>query len=226
MPLAIGYIRVSTQEQAAEGVSLAAQRARIEAWCIANEFTLTAIFSDAGISGATMNKREGLHAALKAATKGTALVAYSISRLARTTRDVLAIADDLEKRGADLVSLTEKIDTTSAAGRMVFRMLAVLAEFEREQISERTTAALRHKKKRGEVYAPVPFGYVQSEGRLIEVPEESLIIRDILKLREAGATLRTIAAHLNGNRVQPKQGGAAWYASSVRAVLQRQAVVV
>jgi len=224
MPHAIGYIRVSTQEQVTEGVSLAAQRARIEAWCVANGYELDTIFTDAGISGATMNKREGLQAALKAATKGTALVAYSISRLARSTRDMLTIADDLEKRGADLVSLTEKIDTTSAAGRMVFRMLAVLSEFERDQISERTIAALRHKRKRGEVYAPVPFGYTQIEGRLIEVREEARIVRDILKLREAGATLRTIAAYLNRNRVQPKQGGAAWYASSVRAVLQRQAV--
>lgn len=222
--LAIGYIRVSTQEQAYEGVSLDAQRARIAAWCLANGYELAAVYTDAGISGATMKRRDGLQAALKAATKGTALVAYSISRLARSTRDMLTIADQLETQGADLVSLTEKIDTTSAAGRMVFRMLAVLSEFERDQISERTVTALRHKKRIGEVYGPVPFGYQEIEGRLIEVREEARILRDILTMRESGATLRAIADHLNVKGIQPKQGGAAWYASTVRTVLKRHAV--
>ena len=223
MPTAIGYIRVSTLEQATEGVSLAAQRARIEAYCVANDYPLAAIFTDAGLSGASMKNRDGLHDALKAATKGTVLVAYGISRLARSTRDMLAIGDRLEKQGADLVSLTEKIDTTTAAGRMVFRMLAVLSEFERDQISERTTAALRHKRLKGEKYAPVPFGYQAIEGRLIEVQEEARIVRDILKLREEGATLRAIADQLNVKQIQPKKGGRTWYASTVRYILKRQA---
>ena len=61
-------------------------------------------------------------------------------------RDALAMADALTKKEADLVSLSEKIDTTSAAGTMVFRMLAVLSEFERDQISDRTRFALAHKR--------------------------------------------------------------------------------
>ena len=92
MQKAIGYIRVSTQGQADEGVSLSAQRAKIEAWCIANDMELAAVFEDAGISGGSMAGRDGLHAAMKATTKGMALVAYSISRLARSTKDMLAIA--------------------------------------------------------------------------------------------------------------------------------------
>ena len=137
MQKAIGYIRVSTQGQADEGVSLEAQRAKIAAWCALNDAELVAVFEDAGMSGGSMNGREGLHAAMKAAGKGMALVCYSISRLARSTRDMLEIAERLDKKGADLVSLTEKIDTTTASGRMVFKMLAVLADFERDQIGER-----------------------------------------------------------------------------------------
>jgi hypothetical protein len=83
----------------------------------------------------------------------------AISRLARSTRDMLEIAERLEKRGADLVSLTDRIGTTSAAGRMVFRMLVVMARFEREVIAERTRSALAYRKGSGEVYAPTPFGY-------------------------------------------------------------------
>src|SRR5690349_16683984 len=85
----IGYVRVSTTGQAEEGVSLEAQRAKIQAWCNLNDGELVALFEDAGISGSGMVKRDGLQDALKATAKGMALVTYSISRLARNTRDML-----------------------------------------------------------------------------------------------------------------------------------------
>ena len=223
MKQAIGYIRVSTQDQAAEGVSLEAQRAKIEAWCAVSDYELVAVYEDAGISGARMDGRNGLHAALKSAGKGAALVTYSISRLARSTRDMLEIAEQLERKGADLVSLTERIDTTSAAGRMIFRMLAVMAEFERDVIAERTRNALAHKKATGEVYAPTPFGYEAVEGRLREVKSEARIVAEILKRRAAGDTLAEIAEDLNARGVPGKRGGR-WYPSTVRyLVVSRQA---
>ena len=222
MQKAIGYIRVSTQGQAEEGVSMAAQRAKIEAWCIANDMELAAVFDDAGISGGSMAGRDGLHAAMKATTKGMALVAYSISRLARSTKDMLAIAETLDRKGADLVSLTEKFDTTTAAGRMVFKMLAVLAEFERDQIRERTKMALAHKKASGEVYAPVPFGHEAIEGRLVTVKREAKIVAEIIAMRDAGASFASIADTLNERGIEGKRGGR-WFASTVRYMVNRQA---
>ena len=222
MQKAIGYIRVSTQGQAEEGVSMAAQRAKIEAWCIANDMELVAVFEDAGISGVSMAGRDGLHAAMKATTKGMALVAYSISRLARSTKDMLDISETLDRKGADLVSLTEKLDTTTAAGRMVFKMLAVLADFERDQIGERTKMALAHKKANGEVYAPVPFGYEAIEGRLVTVKREAKIVGEILAMREAGASFAAIADTLNERGIEGKRGGR-WFASTVRYMVNRQA---
>jgi len=221
MQKAIGYIRVSTQDQAEEGISLEAQRSKIEAWCKLNDAELVAVFTDAGLSGASMGKREGLQAALKATGKGMALVAYSISRLARSTRDMLDIADLLDRKGADLVSLTEKIDTTSAAGRMVFRMLAVLSEFEREQVGERTKAALAHLKANGGKYGPVPFGYREVEGRLVAVRAEAKIVAEIARMRGRGAALQAIADRLNSKGIEGKRGGK-WHASTVRYVLKRQ----
>jgi site-specific DNA recombinase len=218
---AIGYIRVSTQSQADEGVSLAAQRAKIEAWCSLNDHELVAVFEDAGISGASMSGREGLHAAMKATQRGMALVSYSISRMARSTRDMLEIAERLDAKGADLVSVTEKIDTTTAAGRMVFKMLAVLADFERDQIGERTKMALAHKKAKGEVYAAVPFGFDALEGRLVEVKRESKIVAEILRKREAGSSLAEIADSLNAQGIEGKRGGR-WYPSTVRYLINRQ----
>lgn len=92
---------------------------------------------DAGLSGKRADNRPELQKALDAVTKCSGvLLVYSLSRLARSTKDTLAISDRLEKADADLVSLSERIDTTSAAGKMVFRMLAVLAEFERDLVSD------------------------------------------------------------------------------------------
>ena len=222
MQKAIGYIRVSTQGQADEGVSLDAQRAKIEAYCALNDMELVAVFEDAGISGASMNGRTGLHAAMKATGKGMALISYSISRIARSTSDMLEIAKRLDKIGADLVSITERIETTTAAGRMIFKMLAVLSDFERDQIGERTKMALAHKKAKGEVYAPVPFGFDAIEGRLVEVKRESRIVAEIMRQRAAGVSMNEIASNLNAQGIQGKRGGK-WFASTVRYVIQRQA---
>src|SRR5438067_13834535 len=125
-PPAIGYCRVSTELQAQEGISLEAQQARIRAWCEGNGYALSHVHVDAGLSGSRADNRPALRAALNEAcrTKAT-LVVYSLSRLARSTKDAIAISDCLAKSGADLVSLSERVDTTSAAGKMIFRMLAV-----------------------------------------------------------------------------------------------------
>ena len=140
---AVGYVRVSTELQAQEGISLDAQQAKIRAWCDANGYALIYIYVDAGLSGSRSDNRPGLQRALEAACRpNTALVVYSLSRLARSTKDAILLSERLAKGGADLVSLSERIDTTTAAGKMVFRMLAVLSEFERDLLSERTKTAI------------------------------------------------------------------------------------
>ena len=131
MKQAIGYVRVSTEQQANEGVSLEAQKAKIAAWCAAHEYELVQVFVDAGISGKKMENRPELLKARAAVKKGMALVAYSLSRLARSTKDLIHISEEVAKKNGDLVSLSEQIDTTTAAGKMMFQMLAVLSEFER-----------------------------------------------------------------------------------------------
>ena len=195
---AIGYIRVSTEGQAQDGVSLEAQRAKIEAWAMLNDYELVAVRVDAGISGKGMANRPGLQAALSDCRKGSALVVYSLSRLARSTKDTIEISERLAKSGADLVSLSEKIDTTSAAGKMVFRMLAVLAEFERDQISERTTTAMQFKKAQGERVGAIPYGYgLADDGvRLQDNIEEQAVIRQARELKASGLSLRKIAVEL------------------------------
>ena len=208
MATAIGYIRVSTEGQAQDGVSLDAQRAKIEAWALLNDYELATVHVDAGISGKNCN-RPGLQDALADCRKGSALVVYSLSRLSRSVRDTMDIGDKLAKVGADLVSLSEKIDTTSAAGKMVFRLLAVMNEFERDQISERTSTALQFKKAKGEkTGGGIPYGYVlASDGvNLLLDDFEQDVIRQAKELHGNGLSLRKIAAELQRRGFNARNG--------------------
>lgn len=222
MKQAIGYIRVSTEQQADEGVSLDAQRAKIAAWCELNDMQLIAIYEDAGVSGKSIDKRPQLQQALAGMKKDMSLVVYSLSRLARSTKNCIEIAEELKRKGSDLVSLTEKIDTSSAMGEFFFTLIAALGQMERKLIGERTTAALKHKKDKGEKYAPVPFGYQEIEGKLVSVAAEAQIVAEIIRKREAGNTLQSIADDLNGRGIEGKRGGR-WYPYTVKYLIERQA---
>ena len=210
MATAIGYIRVSTEGQAQDGVSLDAQRAKIEAWALLNDYELAAVHVDAGISGKGMANRPGLQDALADCRKGSALVVYSLSRLARSTKDTIEISERLAKSGADLVSLSEKIDTTSAAGKMVFRMMAVLAEFERDQISERTATAMQFKKSKGELVGAVPYGQALADDgvALVANADEQEVIRQARELKASGLSLRKVAAELQRRGFNARNGQA------------------
>tara|TARA_R110000765_G_scaffold143016_1_gene244474 strand:+ start:94 stop:759 length:666 start_codon:yes stop_codon:yes gene_type:complete len=221
MNKAIGYIRVSTQQQADEGVSLDAQRAKIEAWCLANDYELSRIHCDSGISG-SKSDRAGLLQAIAQTGQDTALVCYSLSRLTRSTKDMLHLSEELSSKGANLVSLTEKIDTTTASGKMVFRMLAVLNEFERDQIAERTKTALSHKKANQDAYNHTPFGYQRVGNKFVKDVGESKVIALILRKRKKGCSIRAIADELNSQGIKPKKA-AKWNPSSVHYLLKRAA---
>ncbi|MDD4871594.1 MAG: recombinase family protein [Kiritimatiellae bacterium] len=221
---AIGYVRVSTEGQARDGVSMDAQEAKLRAWADLNGTENVTIFQDAGLSGKRADNRPGLQEALNAVGKGDVLIVYSLSRLARSTKDTITIAEALAKRGADLVSLSEKIDTTTAAGKMVFRMLAVLSEFERDQVSERTRFALAHKRASGEkTGGDVPYGYRLKDGLLVQDAGEQKAIGLIRKLHKAGNSLRKIARYLKDRGYRTKTGLLQWHPQSLKQILERAA---
>jgi site-specific DNA recombinase len=225
MKQAIGYIRVSTEQQANEGVSLEAQKAKIAAWCVTNGYELVNVFVDAGISGKSMDKRPGLQDALKSLSKGMALVTYSLSRLARSTKDAISIGETVAKKKADMVSLSEQIDTTTAAGKMMFQMLAVLAEFERNLVAERTTNALQHKKATNQKYTNItPYGFEAIEGRLVRVQAEAAVVAEIQAARAGGNTLQSIADSLNGRGI-PTKTGKIWQPATIHLLMKRTALV-
>jgi DNA invertase Pin-like site-specific DNA recombinase len=221
---AIAYVRVSTQGQVDEGVSLAAQEAKLRAWAELNNAESVRVFRDEGISGGRADNRPGLQAALAAVEAGDALVVYSLSRLSRSTRHLLTLADDLRERRVNLVSLSEKIDTTSATGELVFTLLAALAQFERSLARERTRAALAYKRTKHEkTGGDVPFGYSSRAGRLTPKAREQAAIADIIGRRQRGESLRAICAGLEASGIRRKGGAAAWHPEAVKRILARGA---
>lgn len=221
----VGYVRVSTEGQAVEGVSLDAQEAKIRAWCVANDGELAGLYVDAGLSGGRADNRPQLQAALADVTAGGgALVVYSLSRLARSTKDTIAIAERLKAGRTHLVSLSEKLDTTSASGKMIFRLFAVLAEFERDLISERTRGAMAHKRSKRERIGQVPFGSrLGEDGRALgDDPRALAAIADIHHLRSVGWSLRRIARELDLRNVPTQNGSPRWSHNSVASILARE----
>ena len=225
MKQAIGYIRVSTEKQANEGVSLEAQEAKIVTWCKANGYELVKVYVDAGISGKRMDTRKELLAALASLKKGMALVSYSLSRLARSTKHLIEISELVSKKKGDLVSLTEKIDTTTPMGEMMFTLMAGMAQLERRMISDRTSTALQHKKRSGQKYTnQTPYGFEAIEGRLVEVKQEAEVVAEIQAARSSGSTLQAIANNLNGRGI-PTKTGKTWAPATIHLLLKRSSLV-
>ena len=219
------YCRVSTEGQALEGISLEAQAHKLSQWASLNDCEIIGSYEDAGLSG-TRSDRPGLTAAMETACKHkAALVVYSLSRLSRSTADTIALADQLAKSGAELVSLSEKIDTSSASGKMIFRLLSVLNEFERDQIAERTSNALQHKKSKGELVGSVPFGYsLAADGiKLEENPTQQEALLLIGKLRAKGLSLRQIAQELTQLGVPTAKGNKSWTHTTIQRIVNRKA---
>lgn len=218
------YLRVSTTEQALEGYGLAAQRAKCAAMATVKGWPAPLEFADEGISGTKdESKRPALAALLAAieAGKVNAVIVAGLDRVGRSTSLVLRMVELIEAGGADLVSCKESLDTSTPSGRFALTLFAGLAQLDRENIVERTTAGRNERGKiDGEKGGRLPLGYMRVDG--VEIDQAgAAIVKRIFALREAGATLTAIATALNDDQVQPRHG-ARWYASSVREVLQNE----
>ena len=133
---------------------------------------------------------------------------YSLSRLSRSTRDVLAILDRLFRQGADLASVTESMDTSSPSGNLVFQMMSAVGEFEREIIAERTRMAIQQPQVQGRYIGGYrPTGWVVGRDRsLLPDPEEQRLIQRARDLPGSGMGLRTITKTLLEEGFVPSQG--------------------
>jgi len=222
---AVVYTRVSTNEQSIEGVSLDMQESKAKSYCHLNDLFIKNIFSD--IASGKTAKRPGLQDALESCKTGDTLIVYSLSRLSRSVMDTLTIADDLTQRGIDFVSLSERIDTSTPAGRLVLTVLSAMSQWEREQLAERTHDALQTKRARGERTGAIPYGYqLAKDGiHLIKDQMEQVMISLVKDLKKEGKSLRQIAERLTLEGFVPKRGKR-WYPQTIKNLLKFQHAAV
>jgi DNA invertase Pin-like site-specific DNA recombinase len=211
----IGYIRVSTDEQASHGVSLGAQRAKLEQYAALYDLELVDVIVDAGASAKSL-KRAGLQLALAALDAGRAqgLVITKLDRLTRSVKDLGELLETHFSSKFDLLSVEDRFDTSTAAGRLALNMMASISQWEREVIGERTSAALQHKKAQGQHVGSAGLGYQMIEGALQEDAEEQEVLERIAELKAEGMTLRAMAKQLTVEGYQPKRGER-WHVSSL-----------
>jgi len=219
---ALGYIRVSTDDQANHGISLDAQKAKLEAYASLYGIDLIEIILDGGASAKSLD-RQGLKKALAMLEAGEAeaLVIVKLDRLTRSVRDLDYLLENYFGNKYSLMSVGEQIDTRTAAGRLVLNVLMSVAQWEREAIGERTSQALQHKKAQGEHIGGVGFGYQVTAKKLAKA-EGHEIIQAIMDMRAKGLTLTAIAEHLNSQNIPTARGGH-WYAKSVSNIINREA---
>jgi site-specific DNA recombinase len=225
---AVGYIRVSSEEQASEGVSLDAQRAKVQGYADLYGLELVAIEVDAGVSAKTLD-RPALARALAMLDRDEAdgLVIAKLDRLSRSVGDWDHLIADYfgERAGKKLWSVADSIDTRTAAGRLVLNVLMSVAQWEREAIGERTRDALQHKIRQGERCGKVRFGHdLGPDGvRLIDNPAEQEGLILLRELAAEGRSLRSIARELTRRGIPTKEGRPRWDHSSVKRILARTA---
>lgn len=235
---AIIYIRVSTQGQADDGVSLDNQKDMAYHWCKLSgyDYENAQVFIDAGITGTSTAKRVEFQKALDAAQSGDAFIVYSISRFGRSAVEVLQNAAILEKKGVDFVSLSEKTDTTTPQGKFFFLLMAGLAQLTSDTIKADTKRNMQFKKERGELVGGVPYGFdavptgkkSDKTGREVKVLvpnkyEQSVIAR-IKELRNSNSekllSFQKIANALGKEGFKTRKGTTEWHATSIERILK------
>lgn len=225
----VGYVRVSTAGQADGGVSLEAQRAKLEAYAVALDLDLVRVEVDAGASAKTLD-RPALQAALAALDTGEAdgLLVAKLDRLTRSVRDLgwLVEPSRFGERWS-LLSVADSIDTRTAGGRLVLNVLVSVSQWEREAIGERTRDALHHIRAEGAKLGGEALGWSRStktdeHGRRVVVHDSREVetVARAVALREQGLTWRDVADQLTAEGHRTKRGGR-WHANTARRVVLR-----
>lgn len=182
--LVAAYIRVSTDEQAEQGISIPAQKSRLLSYCQAQGWELYDYYIDDGYSGKDL-ERPAMQRLIEdaGAKKFGAVLVLKLDRLSRRQKDVLYLLEDVfEPDGIGFKSATESFDTTTPFGKAAIGMMAVFAQLERETIVERVRMAKKESARQGRFMGgPAPYGYRYNfENKMLEIDEiQAQIVREI-----------------------------------------------
>lgn len=222
------YARVSTAEQATDGVSLNEQVSRGEKWADAFQARVVATIRDEGVSGKTLN-RPGVAKLWQLIDAGEidAVWVADLSRIARSARDFANLVADFDARGIALISVRESMNTADTCGRLVAHIMAAVAQFEREQVADRTRAAMAQAKLEGRHIGRPPVGYTSVEGALqVADVERVALARRAAAMHSAGESYRAIAEVFNVEGVATGSGSGKWHAPAVGRLLRAARIAV
>ena len=223
MKTTIIYIRVSTSQQAENGLSLENQLNRLREYCKYHGFQNIIEISDEGISGKSTN-RPGFQKMIELAKKHQIdnVIVYSLSRFARNTIDTIKTMNLFNKCDVSFHSITESLDTSTAIGRFFISTLASLSQLEREQIGERTKSVLQMKKEKGERIGQISFGYkLVEDGKVIICEDEQETLSIMKSLKRKGYTFQRVAEELSRLKRNSKKNGSSWTVNQVRRLFNR-----
>jgi site-specific DNA recombinase len=223
------YIRVSTDEQAAHGVSLDMQRASCEAYLTANRLSVARVYEDAGHSAKNLKRpaMQDLLAQIEAGAIG-GVVAWKLDRLSRSVRDLWDLIERAEAAHVGVACVQEKIDTSGPYGRFIVTVLGAIAQLEREQIAERVTGAIRHIQAKGGFHGGnVPCGFypegARGDRKLVLDPTVGTRLAPLWSMLAEGASLRDLCAYLN-QEVKTRRGKP-WAVNTIAHLLRNERYV-
>lgn len=217
---AVIYCRVSTEDQAKEGFSLAAQEERLKAYCLAKGWRVIRKFIDDGYSGRS-DDRPAYRDMMETRNEWDVMVVLKMDRIHRNSKNFTLMMEELKRTGKEFTSMQESFDTTTAMGRFVMDIIQRIAQLESEQIGERVYIGMQQKAKEGKgiLGFPIPYGYSFDNGKLIVLLEESLTVSKIFNAYLEGRTLRDISSYLNESRIPTKNVISKWHPSTVHRIL-------
>lgn len=190
-----GYVRVSTIEQASNGESLEAQKAKITGYAMMQGWTVDEMFVEGGVSGSVpLADRPQGQRLLAVVGKGDMIITPKLDRMFRSASDALGTLEELKGQGTGLVMIDLGGDVTgNGISKLVFTILSAVAENERDRIRERIREVKRHLASQG-IYGggKAPFGFDVVDGRLVDNAEQQFTLAKMQSMRKAGASLRAI----------------------------------
>lgn len=222
-----GYIRVSTNYQVDDGLSLEFQEKEIRDYAKANKLELVKIYMDKGKSGRQIKGRKQLEEVLEIMKRGDTLLLYTLARLARNSRECKNILYEIDKRGCSFVSIKQKLETVTPGGRAFVGMTAVFDELESDIISERVKEGMKMKKEKGEFLGRISYGWKLSNGKgsdLIEDEEQQKVIKKIKEMKDDREKVKDIIKYLVDNKIPPPKSSKEWTENTIANILKKKVI--